>query len=756
MSVNIILSGMKNRVDKNCLYDRHPAIIYRKLCNLIFLTWQGKLIMLSMMMVFLVVIFAPNIFAGSAYPEIITLENKFIKVVLSKERPVILEYQIKALSDVLLDNTDESEPDISFYQGALPVMESRTRISYDVQLSDNQASYHAKIDYNNARAIEFTLVYSLLENGIEINFKDVIERPDFYLLNVQLPGLLSIKSDENHAKLAIPADAGRLIDIESASIKSYEYGIDWLNPILTGFACNSRVVGIIDSKSVENHTIVSISEKQGVRYGSFSVKLMRRLNEYNLQEFGTIIPVTDPKYLLKVQDSCTVTVTFTGDYDNDGEVSWVDGTKLFRGKIEAVPNPYYQNKSFIRVFLSRRGTTDENITFDEVLGMIKAFALQTDSAAAIIYLLGWQYKGHDTGYPSVDKVNEALGGYDKLINLIKEAKKYNVNVTFYDNYDDSYPINPGWDPDVICRDPNGKLMRGGAWDGEQSYLISSYKYAVKSGLKRVRFTLDRYPVSEAYFIDVLAGGYKGGRKYDFNPDSPAGAIKNLEGKLMIINEFNKRGIDVATEDFTGFFVGHVGTFGDIIAFDNIYFKGEEQIPLIPFIYHGKTSFGMKTSSRSFYLKTFLYGQRAQKIIFKNSAFTPGNYILDALPKQILYGKSMKSYEKYDDFERVTYEDGTVVEVNARTDKYSVALDDGLVIAKDYTSFAPINKNVFLACSRDGGIISYRIPNEWVNVERIKVFGINEDGSLKKIGCNMNGRYLEFDTESSKPYKVVYE
>ena len=70
---------------------------------------------------------------------------------------------------------------------------------------------------------------------------------------------------------------------------------------------------------------------------------------------------------------------------------------------------------------------------------------------------------------------------------------------------------------------------------------------------------------------------------------------------------------------------------------------------------------------------------------------------------------MKTYEKYDDFERVTYEEGTVVEVNAKTDKYSVALDDGLVIAKDYTSFAPINKNVFLACSRDGGIISYRIP-----------------------------------------------
>jgi len=708
------------------------------------------------MILFQILIASLNIFGHAVSADGITLENSNIKVVLSKEKPSVLQYQIKALNGVIIENPEESEPVITFYKGALPVMETRTRIKYDMQHSENLVSYHTKIDYNNTDAIEFNLNYALKENGIEITFNNVTEQPDFYLLSIQLPGLLTIKSDEKHAKLAIPADAGRLIDIESASIKSYEYGIDWLNPILTGFAYNSRVIGIIDSKSIENSSNVSIYERNGTRYGSFSVKIMHRLKEYNLQEFGTIIPVTDPKYLLKVQDSCTVSVSFNGDYDNDGEITWVDGAKFFRDTINAVPNPYYKDKSFIRVFLSRRGSTHENVTFDEVLEKIKAFALQTDSAAYIIYLLGWQYKGHDTGYPSVDKVNDDLGGYDKLVNLITEARKYNVNVTLYDNYDDSYPINPGWDPDVICRDPDGKLMRGGAWDGEQSYLISSYKYAIKSGLRRVQFTLDRYPVREAYFIDVLAGGYKGGRKYDFNPESPAGAIKNFEGKLMLIKEFNKRGIDVATEDFTGFFVGYVGTFGDIIAFDNIYFKGEDQIPLIPFIYHGKTSFGMKTSGPSFNVMTFLYGQRAQEITFKNSDFTVSNYILDALPKQKLYGKSMKTYEKYDDLERVTYEDGIVVEVNAKTDKYRITLEDGLVIAKDYTAFAPINKNIFLACSREGGIINYRIPNAWKNTEGIKVLGINPDGSLMKIEYKLSGRNLQFNTESNKPYKVIYE
>jgi len=686
MKTTIIDSTIKN----GKYFQKSEFLNNRFLYSCLFNPHQKAFILLFLIL-FQLVFSRSQLYAQSVTAERITLENSNIKVVLSKARPAIIEYQVNVNGWVTLSNPSSSGPGVSFLQGALPVIRSRTRTTYTAIQTGNMVKYHTKIDYYDKNAIEFDLTILLKDKGIEIKFDNVREYDNFYLINVQLPGLLAVKSDQNHGRMAIPADAGRLIDIEEASLKSFEYDINWLNPILTGFAYNSKILGMVDTKSIENHTIVGVSEGRDGRYGSFSIRIVHRLSEYNLNEFGTIIPVTDAKYLLKVQDSCTVVVSFAGDYDNDGEISWVDGAKLFRDGVDATPNPYYKDKSFIRVFLSRRGNTNENLTFDEVLERIRNFAARTDSAGYVIYLLGWQYTGHDTGYPSVDKVNEALGGYDKLVNLITEARKYNVNVTFYDNYDDSYPKNPGWDPDVICRDPNGNLMRGGAWDGEQSYLISSYKYAVKSGLDRVRFTLGRYPIKEAYFIDVLAGGYKGGRKYDFNPKSPAGAIKNFEGKLMLLEEFNKRGVDVATEDFTGFFVGHVGTFGDICAFDNIYFRGEEQIPLIPLIYHGKTSFGMKTTSQSFYARTFLYGQRAQKLTNLRSQFTVPNYILDALPKQKLYGKTIKSYERYGDLERVTYEDGIVVEANIKTDRYSVVMEDGLVIARDYTSFAPITK-----------------------------------------------------------------
>jgi len=64
--------------------------------------------------------------------------------------------------------------------------------------------------------------------------------------------------------------------------------------------------------------------------------------------------------------------------------------------------------------------------------------------------------------------------------------------------------------------------------------------------------------------------------------------------------------------------------------------------------------------------------------------------------------------------------------------------------------------VILACSRDGGMLSYRIPNDWKNPEKVKVSSINEDGSLTAVKFNIIDRYLKFNTEPNAPYRVVYD
>jgi phage baseplate assembly protein gpV len=164
---------------------------------------------------------------------------------------------------------------------------------------------------------------------------------------------------------------------------------------------------------------------------------------------------------------------------------------------------------------------------------------------------------------------------------------------------------------------------------------------------------------------------------------------------------------------------------------------------------------MKISERSHYVKTFLYGQRAQKFTNKRIVFTPSDYILDALPKQKLYGKAMRSYESDGNRERVIYEDGTSVEVDVEADQYRVALGNGMVIARDYTSFVPLSERSCLACSREGGIFSYPVPEGWTEEEKIIVHKLNSDGTRMKVDVRIANGNIEFSSEPGAPYKVSY-
>ncbi|HEX7014536.1 MAG TPA: hypothetical protein VF191_03440, partial [Cyclobacteriaceae bacterium] len=343
-----------------------------------------------------------------------TLRNDHLEIRFRGDVPLIERYRLKENGGVLLGDVRQNGPGISYWEGSKPVPSNWTHVAYHPEQNGNTITYHGVVANKGREAVTFDLVYTLEGNQLRIDLKNVSEKEGFHLTDILLPGLITVDATDASSRLAIAADAGRLIDVGAAAPREYEYEIDWLNPILGQFAYNSTAIGITDTKSIENHSIASVFEQDGKKFGSLSMRLMYRLTKYDLEEFGTVVSVTDPEKLLKVQDSTSVTVTVTGDYDKDGKVSWVDGTKVVREGVDAVPNPYYRDKTFVRTFVDRPPTRRdptglrEELPFDSVLQRIKEFAAQTDSAGCVMYLLGWQYEGHDSGYPSVDKVNEHL------------------------------------------------------------------------------------------------------------------------------------------------------------------------------------------------------------------------------------------------------------------------------------------------------------------------------------------------------------
>lgn len=144
------------------------------------------------------------------------------------------------------------------------------------------------------------------------------------------------------------------------------------------------------------------------------------------------------------------------------------GEQILKSKVNITVRPFYRDyhqSMVMKMFLGQNGSIKVNL--DEALGIIKNIDNMTRDIPKIIYLVGWQYEGHDSGYPSFAKVNEKLkreedeSARDSLIWLMEEAKKYNTTVSLHINMLDASEQSPLWDEylekDVIARNADGTL-----------------------------------------------------------------------------------------------------------------------------------------------------------------------------------------------------------------------------------------------------------------------------------------------------------
>lgn len=86
-----------------------------------------------------------------------------------------------------------------------------------------------------------------------------------------------------------------------------------------------------------------------------------------------------------------------------------------------------------------KGYAPPVITFSETLEWIRDMSLISGGMPQIVYLVGWQGTGHDTLYPSLDVLNEALGTKEDLERLAKNAMDlYDTIISYHINTDEAY------------------------------------------------------------------------------------------------------------------------------------------------------------------------------------------------------------------------------------------------------------------------------------------------------------------------------
>ncbi len=176
----------------------------------------------------------------------------------------------------------------------------------------------------------------------------------------------------------------------------------------------------------------------------------------------------------------------------------------------------YTQTMMMKLFMARPnslGGSEVVCNFSQALEIVKATDIITVGVPKIIYLVGWQYNGHDDKYPAFFEVNKNLKNpedetaLDSMLKFMEEAEKYNTTISVHVNFADAYENSPVFADYVV----NKSLIRTKAgnpavieqYNGLPCYKVS-YKEEWESGLfkKRTDKLLAMLPIEKAGTIHV--------------------------------------------------------------------------------------------------------------------------------------------------------------------------------------------------------------------------------------------------------------
>jgi hypothetical protein len=226
----------------------------------------------------------------------------------------------------------------------------------------------------------------------------------------------------------------------------------------------------------------------------------------------------------------------------------------------------YSQTLVMKMFLCSRdgkGNVDKvYLRFDEALEVIKKLDNLTLGIPKIVYVVGWQFTGHDSGYPSWSEVNghlkrpEDKTALQSLRWLIREAKKYHTTISLHINMIDAFENSPLWktydEANIILKDKSGVPIKGEVFGGMQSYQIS-YAQEWKLGLaqKRIDQLLHMVPeLKESGTIHIDAFHSIQAARPNDSLSSPYLGItvdEEIAAQRKIFRYWRNKGIDVTAE-----------------------------------------------------------------------------------------------------------------------------------------------------------------------------------------------------------------
>jgi len=397
----------------------------------------------------------------------------------------------------------------------------------------------------------------------------------------------------------------------------------------------------------------------------------------------------------------------------------------------------------------------------KALNLIKQTDNLTLGVPKIIYLVGWQYRGHDDLYPAFFEVNPALkrtgdkNARESLLWLMKEAKKYHTAVSLHINMTDAYDDSPLWkeyvDNDLISKNANGTLMVIGNYNGKKAYQIN-YRNEWEKGYAKMRIDkllelLPSLKESGTIHLDAwIARENKGA--YESNV---------LEAKYQekVCQYWRSKGIDVTSEWVMEYMTGLVPYFW--------HFNHRTQEDYLKIPANRLTGSHMNPDLRKsdfdleFLFGTSMYGEG----IFPNERNKISDDQWEAMFAHDFYLNFLQ-YSYLNRLKRLKVEG----ELKSRTAYFSndvkVSLADSTVYEKNRllrsgnTLCFPVlwlNENTLAAYSLKGAELLYSLPGSWKEIKMAELFLITKNGLIRSEKIEILKNTIKLNLKAGQPYLI---
>jgi len=361
-----------------------------------------------------------------------------------------------------------------------------------------------------------------------------------------------------------------------------------------------------------------------------------------------------------------------------------------------------------------------SLTFEQALDVMRRVDNLTRGVPKIFYLVGWQYNGHDTGYPAWDVVNPNLkrdqdaSALDSLRWLIAQARRYHTTVSFHINMLDASATSPLWqtylDHDVIARNADGSL-RTYVWGYPISYTLEWRAGLTQRRIDQLFEMVDMRRIGTVH-VDAFHQYIPG---YGTEPISPYHGIttgQEVETQKKIIRYWRDRGVDV-TSEFTYSYRADPLLGLQPLAW---HFRNVDQMAIPPALHVG----GRGGDPR------FGASMQGESIIRKDPVALPG--FLDEFATTTLLWHHLNRLDRVSDNNgTVTFADGTT---SANTDGELLVQRGDVVLRDGNDLFVPAgwlrHKEIVAYSAAGYESRTWVLPADWRGAGHVDVYRLGQE------------------------------